>query len=179
RIYVDRDESLGALETRLKRRRNYFLKSAEKGFDEDDDFWARGLANWAEEQGVPPLDEARELVGGLFLEVAKQITTEDSMKIREMYLDIESRRQDTREAAEESRARLEQTWELFRDLEPKLIVNDEQLFRELKDRFGSSYGFGIHFQGGMGAESIRDLLRDLDLDAEAESLRETIHTSKG
>ena len=31
----------------------------------------------------------------------------------------------------------------------------------------------------MGAEAIRDLLRDLDLDAEAESLRETIRTSKG
>ena len=31
----------------------------------------------------------------------------------------------------------------------------------------------------MGAEAIRDLLRDLDLDAEADSLRETIRTSKG
>ena len=31
----------------------------------------------------------------------------------------------------------------------------------------------------MGAEAIRDLLRDLDLDAEARSLRETIKTSKG
>ena len=31
----------------------------------------------------------------------------------------------------------------------------------------------------MGAEAIRDLLRDLDLDAEAKSLRETIRTSKG
>jgi len=321
RIDVDRDEALAALEGRLKRRRTYFAKGTEKGFDEDDDFWARGLSNWAEEQGMPPLDEARELVGGLFLEVAKQITTEDSkkirelvrnaairddrkltpreldsvvaaalqireglaslyrelakatgskkgaitkhinriiegllggeelkdedaelvkdvdrknlekardlgkgllaevleqaepdadsaairelandlclrtdgkiqkedldaiiqwsLKVREMYLDIESRRQDTREAAVESVNRLEQTWQLFRDLEPKMIVNDEQLFRELKDRFGSSYGFGIYFHGGMGAESIRDLLRDLDLEAEAESLRETIATSKG
>ena len=82
-----------------------------------------------------------------------------------MYLDIESRREDTREAAVDSVRRLEQTWQLFRDLEPKLVVNDEQLFRELKDRFGSPYGFGIYFRGGMGAESIRDLLRDLDLNA--------------
>ena len=44
-----------------------------------------------------------------------------------------------------------------------MVVNDEQLFRELKDRFGSPYGFGVYFRGGMGAESIRDLLRDLDL----------------
>ena len=75
-----------------------------------------------------------------------------------MYLDIESRREDTREAAVDSVRRLEQTWQLFRDLEPKMVVNDEQLFRELKDRFGSPYGFGVYFRGGMGAESIRDLL---------------------
>ena len=96
-----------------------------------------------------------------------------------MYLDIESRREDTREAAVDSVRRLEQTWQLFRELEPKMVVNDEQLFRELKDRFGSPYGFGVYFRGGMGAESIRDLLRDLDLNLEAASLRDTIKTSKG
>jgi DNA-directed RNA polymerase subunit beta' len=96
-----------------------------------------------------------------------------------MYQDIEQRRADARDAADDSRERLEQTWLLFKDLEPKMIVNDEQLFRELKDRFGSPYGFGVYFRGGMGAESIRDLLKDLDLTAEAANLRETIRTSKG
>jgi DNA-directed RNA polymerase subunit beta' len=318
RIYIDRDEGLATLEQRLGRRRAYFAKGTDKGFDEDDDFWARGLATWAEEQGLPTLDGARELVGGMFKELVAQITTEDSkkirelvrnaairedrklspreleqvaaaseqilgairplekeldkatgakkgaitkhihrivdalltggqltdddqglvtgvdqknlekardlgngllkdvldtwqegedireltndlclrtdgkiqkedldsliqwaLKVREMYMDIESRRQDTREAAVDSVNRLEQTWTLFRELEPKLVVNDEQLFRELKDRFGSPYGFGVYFRGGMGAESIRDLLRDLDLDEEARSLRDTIKTSKG
>ena len=84
-----------------------------------------------------------------------------------MYLDIESRREDAREAAVDSVRRLEQTWQLFRELEPKMIVNDEQIFRELKDRFGSPYGFGVYFRGGMGAEAIRDLLKDLDLTDEA------------
>ena len=96
-----------------------------------------------------------------------------------MYQDMESRKDDAKEAAVDSVRRLEETWQLFRELEPKLIVNDEQIFRELKDRFGSPYGFGVYFQGGMGAESIRELLKDLDLDAEAKSLRETIKTSKG
>src|SRR5213596_32794 len=321
-IYVDRDENLAALEDRLKRRRNYFTKGAERNFDEDDDFWGRGLSNWAEEQGVPTLEEVRELVGGMFLEVSPKITTEDSKKIRELvrnsairddrrltpkeletvanvavqirealaplnkqlakatgskkgavtkhinrileglldkkaklseedaevvanvdqkqlekardlgkgllrdaleqaepnasaedlreltndlclrtdgkiakedldaivqwlvkvreaYQDIESRKDDAKEAAVDSVRRLEETWQLFKELEPKLIVNDEQIFRELKDRFGSPYGFGVYFQGGMGAESIRELLKDLDLDAEAASLRETIKTSKG
>src|ERR671927_194585 len=83
-IYVDRDEALAALEQRLERRRDYFAKGKEKDFDEDDDFWARGLANWAEEQGLPTLEEARALVGGMFAELSKTITTEDSKKIREL-----------------------------------------------------------------------------------------------
>ena len=131
-------------------------------------------------------DELRELANDLCLRTDGKIAKEDLdaiiawlMKVREMYLDIDQRREDAREAAVEARARLEQTWELFKELEPKMVVNDEQIFREMKDRFGSPYGFGVYFRGGMGAEAIRDLLRDLDLDAEAASLRETIATSKG
>ncbi len=130
--------------------------------------------------------DVRELANDLCLRTDGKISKEDldaivqwSLKVREMYLDMESRREDAREAAVDSVRRLEQTWLLFRELEPKLIVNDEQLFRELKDRFGSPYGFGVYFRGGMGAESIRELLKDLDLTAEAASLRETIRTSKG
>jgi DNA-directed RNA polymerase subunit beta' len=321
RVYVDRDEQLAALEQRLARRRDYFSAGKERDFDEDDDFWARGLANWAEEQGMPSLPEVRELLSGMFVELSRSISTEDSkkirelvrnaairddrrlsareldlvagvavqvrdalaplreelqaasgskkgaitkrlkrvmdallgggalgaedtelvqsvdmkqlerarelgngllaevlqgtepdtdaaavrelandlclrtdgkmqkedldalvqwsLKVREMYLDIESRRQDTREAAVDAVRRLEETWRLFKELQPKQIVADEQIFRELKDRFGSSYGFGVYFRGGMGAEAIRDLLKDLDLDEEARTLRETIRTSKG
>ncbi len=53
RIDVDRDEALAALEDRLKRRREFFTKGKERNFDEDDEFWTRGLSNWAEEQGDP------------------------------------------------------------------------------------------------------------------------------
>src|SRR5919202_621486 len=84
RIYVDRDEALAALEQRLARRREYFATGRERDFDEDDDFWARGLANWAEEQGLPTMEEARGLLSGMFPELARQITTEDSKKIREL-----------------------------------------------------------------------------------------------
>src|SRR5213078_2939152 len=84
RIYVDRDEALAALEQRLARRRDFFAKGKEKGFDEDDDFWVRGLNNWAEEQALPTLEDARGLVSGLFVELVPKITTEDSKKIREL-----------------------------------------------------------------------------------------------
>ena len=83
-IDVDRDEQLAALEQRLSRRRKYFSDGVEKDFDEDDDFWARGLSTWAEEQALPTLEEARQLVSGLFVELVGQITTEDSKKIREL-----------------------------------------------------------------------------------------------
>src|SRR5881409_2972144 len=84
RIYVDRDEQLAAVEARLKRRRDYFAKGADKGFDEDDEFWTRGLSTWAEEQALPTLEEARGLAGGMLVELSGQITTEDSKKIREL-----------------------------------------------------------------------------------------------
>ena len=84
RIYVDRDEQLAALEQRLARRRAFFAQGKDKGFDEDDDFWTRGLSSWAEEQVLPPLEDARKLVSGLFVELVGQITTEDSKKIREL-----------------------------------------------------------------------------------------------
>ena len=102
-----------------------------------------------------------------------------ALKVREMVADMEMRREDTREAAVEAVRRLEQTWLLFKELEPKMIVGDEQIFRELKDRFGSPYGFGIYFRGGMGAEAVRDLLRDLDLEEESLSLRDTSRRRRG
>ena len=62
---------------------------------------------------------------------------------------------------------------------PKQVVNDETLFRELKERFGSPYGCGEYFRGGMGAESVRDLLEQVDLDAERAELEEQVKTAKG
>src|SRR5207244_1059172 len=115
-----------------------------------------GLLREVLEQAEPDADASalRELANDLCLRTDGKIQKEDldaivqwSLKVREMYLDMESRREDAREAAVDSVRRLEQTWQLFKELEPKLIVNDEQLFRELKDRFGSPCGFGVYFRG--------------------------------
>ena len=61
----------------------------------------------------------------------------------------------------------------------KDVIADEATFRELKDRFGSQFGWGEYFRGGMGAEWIRDLLGQIDLEAECEELEQIINTSKG
>ena len=60
---VDREEQLAALERRLSRRRNYLTKGSDRGFDEDDEFWVRGLGNWAEEQTLPTLEDVRQARG--------------------------------------------------------------------------------------------------------------------
>jgi DNA-directed RNA polymerase subunit beta' len=327
RIALDKDEHLAALETRMQRRRQHFINGATKDFDEDDEYWARTLNNWAEEAGLPLLEEARTLAGGLLAEVAKRVAGEDPKKVRELvresavrddrklaskeldniaawaaaarelllpqleavetskgpektkaknvikhrlaflagddvqlkdpdkewvaklveagpgaapaldktrqlgagllrevveqgettdpkelretandlclrtdgkmskedvkaieqwalkvrdtYNDIQARKKDVEDNTRDSVDRLDRTWVKFKELEVQEIIADEALFRELKDRFGSPWGFGEFFTGGMGAESIRELLRSRDLDVEAAQLRETIKTSKG
>ncbi|HMG98480.1 MAG TPA: hypothetical protein VK546_06130, partial [Gaiellales bacterium] len=330
-LAIDREEQFGEVEERLLRRREFFASGATDGFDEDDEYWARTLAAWADDQGFPQLDEARELASGVLKDVAKRIAGEDTRKVRELvrsaavredrqlsareldavaawakaaldadekavtdaregkgtaksngkkaverlalylagdaealdakkddgliervleqkgetqkeldrarglggglladvvraavdlpeeergelrdlandlclktdgrmskddvkvleawalkvreaYLDAQARRKDADEATEERVETLRQAFELFKEIKPKDVVGDERLFRELHDRFGSDWGFGVYFGGGMGAEAIRELLRREDLDALELDLRETIKTSKG
>ena len=74
---------------------------------------------------------------------------------------------------------MRQVWDLFQTMESKAVIADETLFRELKERFGSPYGFGEYFRGGMGAEAVRDLLEQVDLDAERLELEDQVKTAKG
>ena len=78
-----------------------------------------------------------------------------------------------RSRSERELDKLEEVIDTFRKLEVKQLVADETLYRELRDRFGQ------YFTGGMGAEALQRLLESFDLDAEAESLRETIRSGKG
>ena len=52
-------------------------------------------------------------------------------------------------------------------------MGDELLYREMKNWFGK------YFEGHMGATAIQKRLETFDIDAEVESLRETIATGKG
>ncbi|MFL6031697.1 MAG: DNA-directed RNA polymerase subunit beta', partial [Rubrobacteraceae bacterium] len=45
--------------------------------------------------------------------------------------------------------------------------------------FGDEYGYGVYFRGGMGAEAIRDLITQVDLEEEAQDLRDTVNESRG
>lgn len=68
---------------------------------------------------------------------------------------------------------MEDIWSTFTKLAPKQLIVDENLYRELVDRYGE------YFTGAMGAESIQKLIENFDIDAEAESLRDVIRNGKG
>ena len=78
-----------------------------------------------------------------------------------------------RERAEREVDRLDEIWNTFVKLAPKQMIVDENIYTELVDRYED------YFTGGMGAEAIQTLIRNFDLEAEAESLREIIRDGKG
>ena len=78
-----------------------------------------------------------------------------------------------RDRAQRELDRLDEIWTTFTKLAPKQLIVDEVLYRELVDRYGE------YFEGAMGAESIKKLIETFDIDAEAESLRDTIKNGKG
>ena len=63
---------------------------------------------------------------------------------------------------------IEEAFQTFRSLKTKKLVESEQLWRVLYDRYADYFG------GGMGAEAVKSLLSRLDLDAEMEMLRENL-----
>ena len=67
-----------------------------------------------------------------------------------------------RDRAQRELDRLEDIWNTFTKLAPKQLIVDENLYRELVDRYGE------YFTGAMGAESIQKLIENFDIDAEAD-----------
>ena len=61
----------------------------------------------------------------------------------------------------------------LRDLFARKIIEDELLWRELTSRYGE------YFEGGMGAETIAQLIGRIDLDEEEIKLREAIDPTDG
>jgi DNA-directed RNA polymerase subunit beta' len=68
---------------------------------------------------------------------------------------------------------LDKVMDTFKRLQPKQLIAEELVYRDMRDRFGD------YFTGGMGAEGVRDLLDGIDLDAEGIELRAMIQDSKG
>lgn len=81
--------------------------------------------------------------------------------------------QHIRERGEREIDRLDEIWQTFVKLAPKQMIIDENIYEELVDRYED------YFTGGMGAEAIQTLIRNIDIDAEAEELADIINNGKG
>jgi DNA-directed RNA polymerase subunit beta' len=124
-------------------------------------------------------DEDHLWVESLEVNISKLEDDEREKLLKDLRKSFQADIDDTEAYIEDAAARMSQVWDLFKTMKPKDVINDETTFRELKDRFGSPYGFGEYFRGGMGAEAVRDLLQQVDLAAEAEDLQDQVKTAKG
>jgi DNA-directed RNA polymerase subunit beta' len=78
-----------------------------------------------------------------------------------------------RERGEAELELVKRTFEEFKDLHSRKIIDDEMLWRELRDRYGD------FFEGGMGADAIKALIDRIDFDVEEQRLREAIEAAEG
>ncbi|HEX2466699.1 MAG TPA: DNA-directed RNA polymerase subunit beta' [Solirubrobacterales bacterium] len=155
---AEREQRVQELNESLERRTAWIEgEGTDDTFSPDDELWAEGL-------GVNPkkLDDA-----------------ERTKLLKDTKKAVEAEIADTEAYLDDAVERMEEVWRTFQEMKVKDVINDEAVFRELKDRFGSQFGWGEYFRGGMGAEAVRDLLQQVDLEAECEELEQTINTAKG
>jgi DNA-directed RNA polymerase subunit beta' len=154
---AEREERVLELRESLARREKYLQSAKQTGFSDEDHLWADSLD----------------------VNLAKLSDEEREKLLKELRKAFDADIADTEAYIEDAAERMRNVWELFKTMEPKQIEHDETTFRELKERFGSPYGFGEYFRGGMGAEAVRDLLQQVDLEAERVELEDQVKTAKG
>ncbi len=154
---AEREERVLELRESLARREKYLQSGKQTGFSDEDHLWADSLD----------------------VNLAKLSEEEREKLLKELRKAFDADIADTEAYIEDAAERMRNVWELFKTMEPKQIEHDETTFRELKERFGSPYGFGEYFRGGMGAEAVRDLLQQVDLEAERVELEDQVKTAKG
>jgi len=167
-LVSDRDIRTAELRERLDRRVNWLREGEVTGFDVEDEFWLEDVATTRDPENPEAPPVPREITDAERKSIESELRKETDALIR-----------DDERYTEESVERLQEAWSKFQSIKTREVIADDQLFREMRDRFGSAYGFGEYFEGGMGAAAIRRLLEDFDLEAEAVTLRETIQTSRG
>jgi len=104
--------------------------------------------------------------------IRKEKTANDK-KVKKLTVALKDEKEAGQEQLEIQKEYLRALFEEFKGLEAKQLINEDQKFRDLRERYGD------YFRGGMGAETVRELLLNLDMAREGEELRETIRNSKG
>ncbi len=78
-----------------------------------------------------------------------------------------------RDRAERELSRLEDVWTRFKNLKVQDLEGDENLYREMRDRYG------MYFKGDMGAAAIKRRLETFDLETEYKLLTDLSENGKG
>ena len=102
-------------------------------------------------------------------EFADEIDDDERMEPEEVEAEIA----DIYDEYNERKALRTEAFDAFLKIVPKQLVPDEALYREMRMNYSD------YFRGGMGAEAVRDLLDDMDLEAVAEELKDIIENGKG
>jgi len=143
-----RDEDLQQLETKLAKDR----KKLETKRDVDVDTRTKKL-----ESDIAELE-------------AEDAKSDVKRKVRES---AERELKGIRERSERDITRLEDIWARFKNLKVQDLEGDENLYREMRDRYG------MYFKGDMGAAAIKARLETFDLVTEHAMLTELSETGKG
>src|SRR5918995_142887 len=114
----EKEERLLELKESLDRRKEFLSSGKQTGFSDEDHLWAESLD----------------------VNVKKLSDDERDKLVKDLEKTFQSDMDDTEAYIEDAAERMRQVWELFGSMKPKDVVNDETLFRELKDRFGSPFG---------------------------------------
>ncbi|MDH4139846.1 MAG: DNA-directed RNA polymerase subunit beta', partial [Coriobacteriia bacterium] len=94
-------------------------------------------------------------------------------RVKKLEKEAERDVKDIEEEYAERKQLFGEAFETFQKLTSRMLINDETLYREMKVRYGD------YFRGGMGAEAVKDLLQQVDLDELAAGLRTQIKEGKG
>ncbi|MBK5224540.1 MAG: DNA-directed RNA polymerase subunit beta', partial [Acidimicrobiia bacterium] len=112
-----------------------------------------------------------EAVEGEIAELEKEGAKDADLKARQRAAEKEMTA--TRERYDVELDVLQRAFDEFKDLFARKIIEDEMLWRELEDRYGE------YFEGGMGAEAIKQLIDRIDFDVEEVKLRAAIDPKEG
>ena len=96
----------------------------------------------------------------------KEGAKESDIKARQKIMDKEEA--SLRERFDTELDLVKRAWDEFQALHPRKIIEDEALWREIKDRYQD------YFTGGTGADAIKMLIDSMDFDSEEVKLRDAI-----
>jgi len=166
------EDRLGGKQTEEEKELNKKVKELEAERDKQVNAINRESKKKAAEHSKTKEDRIADLQKQYQTKISKENTVFNK-KVKKLTEALDKEKAELREQVDVQIEYLKELFDDFKKLDAKQLVDEDQKFRDLRERYDD------YFRGGMGAEAVRELLLNLDLKKEAKQLRETIGTSKG